>query len=167
MLSDEPYKPVDKTKDLVYAIGGRQKICIPPNYQKYDLTTIGVDIKNIPKLLDQDFSITLNAYFNVKWRDPRLLVSKDYSKEGPPEDHKVISANTSLKLFKGNLSIQNSQDDGPSLTPINLHILHNLWLPDVEILDLKAFETHSVLSKLKVNLTRDSVFRGEGPSRNH
>ena len=37
----------------------------------------------------------------------------------------------------------------PSLTPINLHILHNLWLPDVEILDLKAFETHSVLSKLE------------------
>ena len=25
----------------------------------------------------------------------------------------------------------------------------NLWLPDVEILDLKAFETHSVLSKLE------------------
>ena len=38
---------------------------------------------------DQDFSITLNAYFNVKWRDPRLLVSKDYSKEGPPPDSKV------------------------------------------------------------------------------
>ena len=37
--------------------------------------TIGVDIKDIPKVSDQDFSITLNAYFNVKWRDPRLLVS--------------------------------------------------------------------------------------------
>ena len=67
--------------------------------------------------------------------------------------------------------------EGQSLTPINLHILkvgkfttkifafsadrfvnllqiltlaiQNLWLPDVEILDLKAFETHSVLSKLE------------------
>ena len=39
--------------------------------------TIGVDIKDIPKVSDQDFSITLNAYFNVKWRDPRLLVSRD------------------------------------------------------------------------------------------
>ena len=28
-------------------------------------------------------------------------------------------------------------------------ILRNLWLPDVEILNLKAFETHSVLSKLE------------------
>ena len=116
--------------------------------------TIGVDIKDIPKVPDQDFSITLNAYFNVKWRDPRLLVNKDYSKEGPPEDHKVLSANTSLKLFKSNFYIQISQDDGPSLTPINLHILHNLWLPDVEILNLKAFETHSVLSKLEGNLDK-------------
>lgn len=124
--------------DLVCAVGGRQRICIPENYQKYDLplqtkptfVTIGVDIKDIPKVSDKDFSITLNAYFNVKWRDPRLLVSKDYSKEGPLPDNVV--------------------EDGPSLTPINLHILRNLWLPDVEILDLKAFETHSVLSKLEV-----------------
>jgi len=122
---------------LVCAVGGRQRICIPENYQKYDLplqtkptfVTIGVDIKDIPKVSDKDFSITLNAYFNVKWRDPRLLVSKDYSKEGPLPDNVV--------------------EDGPSLTPINLHILRNLWLPDVEILDLKAFETHSVLSKLE------------------
>ena len=84
----------------------------------------------------------------------RLLVSKDYSKEGAPEDHKVISTNARLNLFKSNLSIQNSQDDGPSLTHINLHILHNLWLPDVEILDLKAFETHSVLSKLEGNIDK-------------
>ena len=74
MLSDEPYKSDDKTKELVWAIGGHQKICIPENYQKYDLpimtgptfVTIGVDIKDIPKVSDQDFSITLNAFFNVK-----------------------------------------------------------------------------------------------------
>ena len=47
------------------------------------------------------------------------------------------------------LCLQETTDDDPSLTPINLHILRNLWLPDVEILDLKAFETHSVLSKLE------------------
>ena len=48
-----------------------------------------------------------------------------------------------------NVCLQEMTDDDPSLTPINLHILRNLWLPDVEILDLKAFETHSVLSKLE------------------
>ena len=86
-------------EDLVCAVGGRQRICIPENYQKYDLpiqtqptfVTIGVDIKDIPKVSDKDFSITLNAYFNVKWRDPRLLVSKDYSKEGPlPEVNTIF-----------------------------------------------------------------------------
>ena len=73
MLSDEPYKSDDKTKELVSAIGGRQKICIPENYPKYDLpnmtgptfVTIGVDIKDIPKGSDLDFSITQNAYLNV------------------------------------------------------------------------------------------------------
>jgi len=122
--------------ETVCAIGGRQRICVPDNYQKYDLpnmtgptyVTIGVDIKDIPKVSDKDFSITINAYFNVKWRDPRLLVSKDYSKEGRHPE---------------------GAPEGQSLTPINLHILKNLWLPDVEILDLKAFETHSVLSKLE------------------
>jgi hypothetical protein len=34
----------------------------------------GVDIKDIPKVNDKDFSITLNAYFIVKWRDQRLIV---------------------------------------------------------------------------------------------
>ena len=41
--------------DLVCAIGGRQRVCIPKNYQKYDLphptkptfVTIGVDIKEL------------------------------------------------------------------------------------------------------------------------
>ena len=86
--------------ELVCAVGGRQRICIPENYQKYDLpiqtkptfVTIGVDIKDIPKVSDKDFSITLNAYFNVKWRDPRLLVSKDYSKEGPLPDVRIINS---------------------------------------------------------------------------
>ena len=116
--------------DLVCAIGGRQRVCIPRDYQKYDLphptkptfVTIGVDIKaltltilsavllflnkyefrplrrivmfswqDIPKVSDKDFSITLNAYFNVKWRDPRLIVSKDYSKEGPPPQVTTVS----------------------------------------------------------------------------
>ena len=39
--------------------------------------------------------------------------------------------------------------DPNKLTAVNLQILRNLWLPDVEILNLKAFETHSVLSKLE------------------
>ena len=40
-------------------------------------------------------------------------------------------------------------ENSDKLTAVNLQILHNLWLPDVEILNLKAFETHRVLSKLE------------------
>ena len=64
------------------ASGGKRKICIPEDYQKYDLpgsagptyVTVGVDIKDIPKVEDKDFSITINAYFMVKWKDTRLIV---------------------------------------------------------------------------------------------
>ena len=41
------------------------------------------------------------------------------------------------------------EEGGKKLTAVNLQILRNLWLPDVEILNLKAFETHKVLSKLE------------------
>ena len=32
---------------------------------------------------------------------------------------------------------------------VRMQILRKLWLPDVEILNLKEFETHSVLSRLE------------------
>ena len=67
---------------------------------------------------------------------------------GRPESHSNKLAHT-----EGQNKIQTC------LTPTLPHIIllqkkktllfQNLWLPDVEILDLKAFETHSVLSKLE------------------
>ena len=69
------------TQKTICAKGGKQKICLPEDYQKYDLpetnegptvVVVGVDIKDIPKVEDKDFSITINAYFMVKWRDTRL-----------------------------------------------------------------------------------------------
>ena len=66
------------------ADGEAMRICVPEDYMKFELpedgmatnVSIGVDIKDIPKVNDKDFSITLNAYFIVKWRDQRLIVSK-------------------------------------------------------------------------------------------
>ena len=66
------------------ADGELMRICVPADYMKYELpqdsqathVSIGVDIKDIPKVNDKDFSITLNAYFIVKWRDDRLIVIK-------------------------------------------------------------------------------------------
>ena len=48
----------------------------------------------------------------------------------------------------------NEPDD--KLTAVNLQILRSLWLPDVEIINLKEFETHSVLTKLE-GIWLDSV----------
>ena len=39
-----------------------------------------MDIKDIPKVSDKDFSVTLNAYFIVKWKDPRIIVSDSRNK---------------------------------------------------------------------------------------
>ena len=68
--------------------------------------SIGVDIKDIPKVSDTDFTITLNAYFIVKWKDTRLEVDD------------IIKTNRTKKN---------------DLTALNLAILNTLWLPDVEI----------------------------------
>ena len=35
----------------------------------------GIDIKDIPQVNDQDFSITLNGFFLVRWVDERLQIT--------------------------------------------------------------------------------------------
>ena len=131
-------------------------ICLPGGYQKYDLPLnnepvrvfIEVHIKDIPKVhyfltkllltrleresqiffqvSDQDFSITLDAYFNVKWQDPRLVSS----------------------LFQNN-NTGSTVRDKFTMTAVNVNILPKLWIPDLEIMDLMSFETHKILSRLE------------------
>ena len=56
--------------DLVCAIGGRQRVCIPRDYQKYDLphptkptfVTIGVDIKALTLTILSAVLLFLNKY---------------------------------------------------------------------------------------------------------
>ena len=132
--------------------GGDHHICLPEDYSKYDLptfkesvlVTIEVHIKDIPKVgtllrfilndqqfcaqvSDQDFSITLDTYFNVKWRDARL-VSSLFNKSG----------------------LAGAEEEF-SMTAVNVNILPKLWIPDLEIMDLMSFETHKILSKLEGN----------------
>ena len=76
---------------------------------------------------DSDFSITLDSYFNVKWQDRRLVSD----------------------LFSSN-PLNNSNQF--SMTAVNVNILPKLWIPDLEIMDLLAFETHKILSKLEGNV---------------
>ena len=97
--------------------GEFDKICIPADYMKFELpsseeattVTIGVDIKDIPKVKDKDFSITINAYFIAKWRDVRLQIEeRNRSRSG-------VKAGNETKL-----------------TPVNPEVFaKRLWLPDV------------------------------------
>ena len=83
---------------------------------------------------DQDFSITLDAYFNVKWEDRRLQ-----------------SAMFSNLTHRSGLRQERTQrrKDKFSMTAVNVNILPKLWIPDLEIMDLMSFETHEILSKLE------------------
>ena len=54
------------------------------NYSKFDLPNetqtlvhVGIDIKDIPKIDDQEYSITLNAFFVVRWTDERMIIDQE------------------------------------------------------------------------------------------
>lgn len=154
------------------------QICVPVDYMKFELpeqdestfVSIGVDIKDIPKVNDKDFSITINAYFIVKWKDDRLIVTKRNRTRRKYHGEEVHRDRpTPMPLYQRDLSKRKSTtrttmtspigrevlhstpltEETSKLTAVNIAILRNLWLPDVEILNLKEFETHSVLSKLE------------------
>ena len=108
-------------------------ICIPSNYSKFDLpnetltlVNVGIDIKDIPKIDDQEFSITLNAFFVVRWTDRRMIINQDKMD----------------LMFKQN-------EDPDSWIPVDVSFIKEFWLPDAEILNLKEFKTLDVLSKLE------------------
>ena len=99
------------------------RICIPADYMKFELpstsepttVTIGVDIKDIPKVKDKDFSITINAYFMAQWKDARLEINERRK-------------NGSRKL----LEQWEQADNGTKLIPVNPEVFaKRLWLPDV------------------------------------
>ena len=40
------------------------------------VVNVGIDIKDIPKIADKEFSVTLNAFFVVRWKDERLVIDQ-------------------------------------------------------------------------------------------
>lgn len=102
-------------------------VTIPESYDKNGLpnetlteVNIGIDIKDIPNVNDQDFTVTLNGFFLVRWTDNRLQL------------HNV--------KFGGS---------GDELIPVDVSMIDKIWIPDIEILNLKDFTTLAVLSKLQ------------------
>lgn len=111
-------------------------ICIPDNYSKFDLpnetqttVSVGIDIKDIPKIDDKDFSVTLNAFFVVRWTDTRLVIDQERIDE-------ILGPEAELA-------------DEPEWIPVDVSFIKEFWLPDAEILNLKEFKTLDVLSKLE------------------
>jgi len=161
----------ERVKKQNCADGERTRICVPADYIKFELpederptyVKVGVDIKDIPKVNDKDFSITMNAYFIVKWQDRRLIVEKRNrtskhfipDRRIPDQPQPQTSTTTTSSLLMDSSTTPTSsnialhEEGSNRLTAVNLQILRSLWLPDVEILNLKAFETHRVLSKLE------------------
>ena len=58
---------------------------------------------------DHDFSITLNGFFLVRWVDERLLI-----------EDVIYGA------------------EGDDLVPVDISLVQKIWIPDVEILNLKV-----------------------------
>ena len=64
-----------------------ESICIPANYSKFDLpnedettqVSVGIDIKDIPNINDHEFSVTLNAFFVVRFVQANLFVRKCFA----------------------------------------------------------------------------------------
>ena len=80
-INSIPVTPPTVVKPRVCAKG--DAICIPSNYSKFDLpnedlttVNVGIDIKDIPKIDDKEFSITLNAFFVVRWTDARMIIDQ-------------------------------------------------------------------------------------------
>ena len=40
----------------------------------------GIEISDVLKVNDKDYSITFSLYFNVQWSEPRLNLSQEYLK---------------------------------------------------------------------------------------
>ena len=78
------------------------------------------------KIDDKDFSITLNAFFVVRWKDERLVIDQDKIEKNLGPD-----------------------DDIDAWIPVDVSFIKEFWLPDAEILNLKEFKTLDVLSKLE------------------
>ena len=124
-----PLLPADEGETSFIICAKGNSICIPRNYSKFDLpneitttVSVGIDIKDIPKISDKDFSVTLNAFFVVRWMEERLHIDQARMKDTWMENDWI---------------------------PVDVSFIKEVWLPDTEILNLKEFKTLRVLSNLE------------------
>ena len=108
--------------------------CLPGNYSKYELPVkggvnliqVGIYVDELLKINDKDYSITLSCYFNVRWPDARIKLSKGFG----DDQRKGGDTNSTVEV------------------PMNLEMVKDLWLPNIFIYNLKTYKVMDVLNKL-------------------
>jgi hypothetical protein len=93
-------------------------------------------IFDIQEVDDQKQTISLNMYFRIKWREPRLVINKDVS------DWEELALGP------------------PNAINVAPEILKYLWYPDLEILGVEKFTTTNILKKMaSLQIYRDRSIR--------
>ncbi|XP_023344754.1 glycine receptor subunit alpha-1 [Eurytemora carolleeae] len=123
---------MDTNEDMLCKENGEinTHICLPRGYNKFDLPynnqvnviDIGIDITDVLRINDKEYSVEFSCYFNVMWKEPRLHIPEQLLEE---------------------LNMKNSD----AMFPVNVELVNLLWLPNVYIYNLKTFKVVEVLSK--------------------
>ncbi|XP_023319726.1 gamma-aminobutyric acid receptor subunit rho-1 [Eurytemora carolleeae] len=108
--------------------GISKHICLPDNYSKFELPytqetnniSVTIDIEEVLKINDKDYSITFSTYFNVEWIERRLYIDPSYA----------------------------NNSNMPQNIPMTLEFVKDLWVPNIFIYNLKTYKVINVLSKL-------------------
>ena len=111
--------------------------CLPKSYSKFELPNkksvnrmkVTIDIIEVLRINDKDYSITFACYFNVMWMEKRIQLGPTFGIDQVKEGQNAT----------GNAAIAES---------LNLEFVKSLWLPNIFIYNLKTYKVIDVLSKL-------------------
>jgi hypothetical protein len=91
--------------------------------------TVSIDIDEVLRINDKDYSITFACYFNVKWPEKRIHLDPEFGRE------------------QASPGVNHTQNPN-ILVPMNLEFVKDLWLPNIFIYNLKTYKVIDVLNKL-------------------
>ena len=103
--------------------------CLKDDYSKSNLPKtegdnviyVGLDIDEVLKIDDKDYSITFSTYLYVEWFENRLYIDPEFKKKAG--------------AF-------------PAPESMNLEFVKDLWLPNIFIYNLKTYKVIDVLTRL-------------------
>ena len=88
-----------------------QEVCLPSKYSKFKLPTeadnkvnVTFDLEEISKIDDGSSSITFSMYFNVEWKEPRLILGPQF---GTKKELKPVSSGYLEKVWLPNIFVYN------------------------------------------------------------